>query len=56
MSHDTIERSVIMASHFSSLGIPMRDRDSFFDYFKKSYESGKHINTDKGMYTRWENS
>jgi hypothetical protein len=43
-----------MASHFSSLGIPMSDRDIYFEYFKKSYENGKHINTDQGMYTKWE--
>lgn len=43
-----------MASHFSSIGLPTQNKDSFLEYLKMSYENGNHINTCNGTYTKWE--
>jgi hypothetical protein len=42
-----------MASHFSSIGMPTKNKDSFLEYIKKSYENGNHIKTEFGTYTKW---
>jgi len=43
-----------MASHFSSIGMPTKNKDSFIEYLKKSIEKGNPINTGNGTYTKWE--
>jgi hypothetical protein len=43
-----------MASHFSTIGIPVTSNDEFIEYLKRSYEYGEKIKTDKGTYLKWE--
>ncbi len=42
-----------MASHFSSIGIPVNSRDEFQDYFEMAYNRGEHIRVNKGVYLKW---
>lgn len=42
-----------MASHFSSIGIIVKDQQDFMDYFKLAYEKGEKIKTKKGTYIKW---
>lgn len=43
-----------MASHFSSIGFKVTNREDFSDYFKQAYEYGEKIITDLGTYIKWE--
>lgn len=43
-----------MASHFSSIGITVTNREEFIEYLKKSYEHGEKIKTNRGTYLKWE--
>ena len=48
-----VESGCYMASHFSSIGIPMSTQNEFHDYFGKAYEKGDHIKVSKGTYLMW---
>lgn len=48
-----IESGCDMASHFSSIGIPMSNQNEFQDYLGKAYEKGEHIKVNKGTYLKW---
>ncbi len=43
-----------MASHLSSLGINVKDKNEFIELFKKANEKGEHISTKSGKYVKWE--
>lgn len=42
-----------MASHFSSIGIPLSGKQEFQDYFEKAYHNGEHIKVREGTYLKW---
>lgn len=43
-----------MASHFSSLGIEVKDREDFTRLFSLAYDKGEKIKTNIGTYIKWE--
>ena len=42
-----------MASHFSSIGIPLSSQQEFRDYVEKAYDKGQHIKVNQGTYLKW---
>lgn len=42
-----------MASHFSSIGLPVSSQEEFRDYFEKAYNKGEHIKVSNGTYLKW---
>lgn len=42
-----------MASHFSSIGLKIKDQQDFLEYFKLAYVNGEKIKTNSGTYIKW---
>ncbi len=42
-----------MASHFSSMGIPLSGKQEFQYYLEKAYHNGEHIRVREGTYIKW---
>jgi hypothetical protein len=45
---------IYLASHFSSIGLPIKSERDFIDYFKKTVQNGQSIKTKFGTYLKWD--
>ncbi len=42
-----------MASHFSSIGLRLVEKEEFSNYFDLAYQNGEKIKTNSGTYVKW---